>query len=74
MPGKKAFVKSKFVKKNKIEKREFQEKLAESVIKGGNSLVVAPTALGKTIVAILVIIKVLEKKPEKNWKKNRKQI
>ncbi|MBN2067066.1 MAG: DEAD/DEAH box helicase, partial [Candidatus Diapherotrites archaeon] len=36
----------------------------ESVLKGGNSLVVAPTALGKTIVAVLVAADRLEKEKE----------
>jgi len=63
MPAKKEFVKDKFIKPKAIESRSFQVKLAESVLKGGNSLVVAPTALGKTIVGTLVIAKVLGKKP-----------
>lgn len=62
---KKEFVKHKFIKEKTIEARLFQQKLAESVIKGGNSLVVAPTALGKTIVATLVIADTLEKSPGK---------
>ena len=61
----KQFVKSPFIKAREIEARSFQAKLAESVMKGGNSLIVAPTALGKTIVATLVIASVLEKEPEK---------
>jgi Fanconi anemia group M protein len=64
MPAKQ-FVKSKFIKSRTIEARSFQAKLAESVLKGGNSLIVAPTALGKTIVATLVIASVLEKEPGK---------
>jgi len=61
---KKEFVENRFVRPRAVEKRAFQEKLANSVLGGGNSLVVAPTALGKTIVAVLVIAGILEKKPE----------
>ncbi len=35
--------------------REYQASIAEKVLAGGNSLVVLPTGLGKTIVALLVI-------------------
>ena len=59
MDAEKDFVKSRFIKPKEIEKRAFQAKLAESALKGGNSLVVAPTALGKTIVAVLVIAGIL---------------
>ena len=45
----------------KFEAREYQKSIAESVLKKGNSLVVMPTALGKTFVAMLVIKGVLEK-------------
>jgi len=62
---KKEFIKHKFIKPKAIESRAFQTKLAESVSSAGNSLVVAPTALGKTIVAVLLIAKALEKNPEK---------
>jgi len=62
---KKEYVKNKFIKPKAIEARSFQAKLAESVLKGGNSLVVAPTALGKTIVAVLVIAEILEKEAGK---------
>lgn len=66
MPNpKKPFVKQAFIKPKTIESRTFQVRLANSVLKGGNSLVVAPTALGKTIVAALVMANILEKKPGK---------
>ena len=61
----KQFVKHAFVKPETIEARAFQTKLAESVISGGNSIVVAPTALGKTIIAVIVIADRLEKEPKK---------
>ncbi|AGB05275.1 ERCC4-like helicase [Aciduliprofundum sp. MAR08-339] len=46
---------------NTVEKREYQVKIAESALKG-NTLVVLPTGLGKTIIAILVLVEVLNKK------------
>ncbi len=65
MASENAFVENPFIKKNRIEQRAYQVNLAESVLKGGNSLVVAPTALGKTIVAVLVAAAVLEREKEK---------
>jgi len=42
------------IKPEKIESRLYQQVLAAEVLKKGNSMIVAPTALGKTIVAALV--------------------
>ncbi|MBU4536249.1 MAG: DEAD/DEAH box helicase [Euryarchaeota archaeon] len=42
------------IKPDKIESRLYQQLLAADVLKKGNSMIVAPTALGKTIVAALV--------------------
>jgi ERCC4-related helicase len=42
------------IKSDKIESRLYQQVLAADVLKKGNTLIVAPTALGKTIVAALV--------------------
>jgi ERCC4-related helicase len=42
------------IKSDKIEARLYQQVLAADVIKNGNTMIVAPTALGKTIVAALV--------------------
>lgn len=42
------------IKDQKIESRLYQQVLAADVLKKGNSMIVAPTALGKTIVAVLV--------------------
>jgi ERCC4-related helicase len=42
------------IKAEKIESRLYQQVLAADVLKKGNSMIVAPTALGKTIVAVLV--------------------
>ena len=42
------------IKAEKIESRLYQQVLAADVLKNGNTMIVAPTALGKTIVAALV--------------------
>lgn len=42
------------IKPEKIESRLYQQALAAKVLKKGNSMIVAPTALGKTIIAALV--------------------
>lgn len=42
------------IKPEKIESRLYQQVLAADVLKKGNTMIVAPTALGKTIVAALV--------------------
>ncbi len=42
------------IKAEKIESRLYQQVLAADVLKKGNTMVVAPTALGKTVVAALV--------------------
>ncbi len=42
------------IKAEKIEARLYQQVLAADVLKKGNTMIVAPTALGKTIVAALV--------------------
>ena len=48
------FVEHPFVKKETIQKRLYQELLTAQAIKE-STLVVAPTGLGKTIVAVLLI-------------------
>ena len=40
------------IKSNAIEARLYQQVLAADVLKKGNTMIVAPTALGKTIVAL----------------------
>ena len=50
-----------FIKPEKIESRLYQQILAAGVLKKGNSMIVAPTALGKTIVAVLVAAERLRK-------------
>lgn len=49
------------IKSNAIEARLYQQVLAADVFKKGNTMIVAPTALGKTIVATLVAADRLEK-------------
>jgi Fanconi anemia group M protein len=49
------------IKKDSIEARLYQQILAGDVLKKGNTMVVAPTALGKTIIAILVAADRLQK-------------
>lgn len=54
-----------FLKTGLIEPRIYQEVLAARVLEKGNTLLVAPTALGKTIVAALVINQLLKQQPDK---------
>ena len=49
-----SYIKHPLIKENSIESRLYQQVLAGDVLKKGNTMVVAPTALGKIIVAILV--------------------
>ncbi|MEM4663220.1 MAG: helicase-related protein [Candidatus Diapherotrites archaeon] len=49
------------LKEQAIEKRAYQERLVKSVLEKGNTLIVAPTAIGKTIIAVLVATHFLEK-------------
>lgn len=52
------FVELKFVKKDKIENRDYQSRLSNICLKQ-NCIIVAPTGLGKTIIAALFIAKSL---------------
>ncbi len=47
------FVKHELIKENTIEQRLYQQLILASAIKG-NTLVVAPTALGKTVIAVML--------------------
>ncbi len=55
------FLEHEFIRQNVLQKREYQLNLAENVLYNGNTLIVAPTALGKTIIAIIVAAEVLKK-------------
>ena len=52
------------IKSDKVEARIYQQVLATSILENKSSLLVIPTGLGKTNVAILVIAHMLEKNPE----------
>ena len=55
------YIDNPLIKSNAIEARLYQQVLAADVLKKGNTMIVAPTALGKTIVATLVAADRLEK-------------
>ena len=48
------FINHPLLRKDKVESRIYQKVLAANALKKGNTMIVAPTALGKTIVAVLV--------------------
>lgn len=52
------------IKPGKVESRLYQEVIAAQVLERGNTLVVAPTALGKTIIAALLSAQLLKQNPE----------
>lgn len=58
------YIEHPLLQKNKVEARLYQQKLAADVLKDGNSMIVAPTALGKTIIAALVSIEQIRKHPK----------
>ena len=58
------FIKNKFIKPESVELREYQINIANSG-KNNNTLVVLPTGLGKTIIALLIIADKLENKKDK---------
>ncbi len=57
------YVKHPLIRENTIESRLYQQLLAARILEKGNTLVVMPTALGKTIVAVLVAAERLRKFP-----------
>lgn len=59
------FIEHPLIKPGKVEERIYQQVLAASVLDKGNSLIVANTALGKTIVAVLIAAHQLTRQPEK---------
>lgn len=58
------FISHPFIKKNKVEAREYQIKIAENCLKD-NTLVILPTGLGKTNIALLVCAERLNKEEGK---------
>ena len=60
-----SFIAHKLIKVDTVEARLYQEVLVTRIIEKGNTLVVAPTALGKTLVAVMLAAYTLEKTPEK---------
>ncbi|MDR2623252.1 MAG: DEAD/DEAH box helicase [Methanobrevibacter sp.] len=48
------YIKQPLIKANTVESRIYQQVLAADVLKRGNTMIVAPTALGKTIIAVLL--------------------
>ncbi len=58
------FLENEYIRKESIEKREYQINIAKSAIKE-NSLVVLPTGLGKTIIALMLIAEKLKTSKEK---------
>ncbi|MBT4192237.1 MAG: DEAD/DEAH box helicase [Candidatus Diapherotrites archaeon] len=59
-----AFIKHDLIKKDTVEARLYQELIVTKIIEKGNSLVVAPTALGKTIVAVMLAAHKLKENKE----------
>jgi Fanconi anemia group M protein len=55
------FIEHPLIKPNTAEARTYQQILAANVLKKGNTMIVAPTALGKTLVAVLVSAERLSK-------------
>lgn len=50
----KNWIDHKYINKNTIEGRIYQQNLAMSVLKKGNTMIIAPTAMGKTVIAALI--------------------
>ncbi|MEK6959319.1 MAG: DEAD/DEAH box helicase [archaeon] len=59
-----AFVSHPLITPDSIESRVYQEVLVTRIIEKGNTLVVAPTALGKTIVAVMLAAHKLKENPK----------
>lgn len=58
-----SFVTRPFIRTGTIEERPFQLRLAQAAADHARTLIVAPTALGKTVIAALVIAHEFEKNP-----------
>lgn len=48
------YIEHEYLKENSIEGRLYQQNLAMQVLKKGNTMIIAPTAMGKTVIAALV--------------------
>ncbi|MCK4884323.1 MAG: DEAD/DEAH box helicase, partial [Candidatus Diapherotrites archaeon] len=57
-------IKHPLIKPDSIESRLYQEILTARIINKGSTLVVAPTALGKTVIAAMVSADILNKNPD----------
>ncbi len=55
------YIEHPLIQENKIETRLYQQVLAANTLKRGNTMIVAPTALGKTVVAALLSANRLKK-------------
>ncbi|MCJ7517417.1 MAG: DEAD/DEAH box helicase, partial [Methanomassiliicoccales archaeon] len=58
------FIKHPLIRENSIDEREYQTALANSCFES-STLIVLPTGMGKTVVALIVMAKTLEKKKGK---------
>lgn len=58
------YIKNKFIKPYTIQERLYQLNIAKSALKN-NTLIVLPTGLGKTVIALIVITDKLEKEEDK---------
>ena len=58
-----ANIKHELINEDSIEARLYQEVLVTRIIENGNTLVVAPTALGKTVVAVMLAAHKLKENP-----------
>ncbi|MBU5678293.1 MAG: DEAD/DEAH box helicase [Candidatus Aenigmarchaeota archaeon] len=58
------YVNNRWIIENSIEKREYQERIAE-IASRKNTLCVLPTAMGKTIIALLTATKILDRRANK---------
>lgn len=59
------FIAHRLIKPDTVERRLYQEVIVAQIEEKGNTLVVAPTALGKTVIAALLAARMLEKNPDK---------
>ncbi|MBI5554136.1 MAG: DEAD/DEAH box helicase [Candidatus Diapherotrites archaeon] len=60
------FMEHPLLKSQVLEKRAYQVQLAQSVLEKGSTLIVAPTALGKTVIAAIISALQLEARPNES--------